>query len=127
MNKIILLLLAMTISLSTYANQLPNYTYQTYQPYQTYQSIPPAQAAQPIDYIVQPYGQQYNQGYYQTPYQSQCQGQYVTPYQGYNSYGNNAPYTVMNPTAAGLAAPCGTQQIVRNIGQSLLYSMLRGR
>lgn len=109
-NRIILLLAAVLIGLSAHAD----YTVQTYQPLY---SNPMASYS-----AAQPYAQQYNQGYYQNPYQAQYQGQYVNPYQyqsPYSSYGNNSPYGIMSNSNV-------PQQIVRSIGQSMLFSMLRG-
>jgi len=115
MNKIILFLMTMIIGLSAHAD----YTVQTSQP------LYPTQA---ISYsALQSYAPQYNQGYYQNPYQAQCQGQYANtyPYQGAYGYGN--PYTAVNPTVAGLGTIGGTPQVLKNIGQSMIYSMIRGR
>jgi len=100
-----------------------DYTFQTYQP------LYPTQA---MSYsTVQPYTQQYNQGYYQNPYQTQCQGHYLNPYQyrrPYYRYGNNLPYPYAqtNSTVTGTDTTGSTGQIVRNIGQSVIYSMMRG-
>lgn len=120
MNKIILFLIAVSIGLCAQAD----YTVQTYQP---------LYPAQPVGYpAIQPYAQQYNQqynqGYYQNPYQAQYQGQYVNPYQYPRpyGYGNNLPYTGMNSILPVSGNTGGTQQVVKNIGQSMLYSMLRG-
>lgn len=111
--KMILFLLTISIGLSAQAD----YTVQTYQPFY------PAQA---MNYSnIQPY----NQGYYQNPYQTQCQGQYANPYQyqtPYYGYGNNSPYPLVNSAITGNGITNGTPQIVKNIGQSLLYSMIRG-
>ncbi len=97
-----------------------DYTFQTYQP--TYQS-------QPINYSAfQPYNQQYSETYSQNPYQSQCQGQYINPYQYQRPYiyGNNLPSTLVNSAMMGQGNTGVPRQIVKNIGQSLIYSMMRG-
>jgi len=121
MNRIILLLIAIAIGLSANAD----YTIQTSQP------VYPAQTYG--QQYIQPYNQVYNQNpYYQNQNPYQYQAQCVNPYQYQNSYygyGNNSPYTGINPalsTLSGLGNTGGTHQIVKNIGQSMLYSMLRG-
>lgn len=129
MNRLILLLVAVLVGLSANAD----YTVTTNQPlYPT--PVGSYSIAQ------QPYMQQYNQGYYQNPYQNQYQGQYINPYQvGYQQqyanpyqyqmpygYRSNSPYSVINSAISGLGATNGTQGIVKNIGQSILYSMVRG-
>lgn len=65
---------------------------------------------------------QYNQAYYPNSYQTQC----ISPYQYQNpySYSNNIPYSITNPTVSGTTG--GTSRILKNIGQSVLYSMIRG-
>lgn len=121
MNKIILFLLVMTIGLSAQAFPWQNFISQPYQ------SGIPAQPTQPgFSTIQQPYGQTYNPGYYQNPYQAQYQQQYVNPYPYQNQYGYANPYTVVNPTTSGANNTAGTSQVMKNIGQSVLYSMMRG-
>jgi len=145
MKKIILLLAVILVGLSARAD----YTVTTTQP--VYQ----APIQQPINYsalqpyaqpytqtygqnygqnYVQPYTQQYNP-YSQNPYQtSQCQGNYINPYQYRNQYGYGAsPYGVGGSVLSGLGGlgglggtSTGGAGIVKNIGQSVLYSMLRG-
>lgn len=123
MNKIILLLIVMTIGLSAKAF---DWTSLLYQPYVTPQITQPIQGTQVVDYSTIPnYGQPYNQGYYRTQYQ--YPGQCVNPYQYQRpyAYGNNLPY-VVNSALPVVNTTGGTQQIVKNIGQSMIYSMLRG-
>lgn len=127
MNRIILLLIAITIGLSANAD----YTVQTYQP------LVPSQPIQPIDYTtnqpyMQTYNQQYsptyNQPYYQNPYQVQSQTQCVNPYQYQNpyTYGSNIPYSAINAATSSIGSGGVAPQIMKNIGKSMLYSMLRG-
>ncbi len=113
MNRLLLLFISVLIGLSAQAN----YTVSTYQPfYPTY--------AQQYN---QSTTQQYNQDCYQNPQQAQCQQQYVNPYQyqnQYYGYGNNLPYAINN--ISGLNSSTVPRQIVRNIGQRMIYSMMRG-
>lgn len=127
MNKMILLLITLSIGLSVQAfdwTSLLSTPYQSYQQYPTYQSYQPyiptqtVQTTTGVDYsATQAYGQPYHQAYYQNPYQ--IQGQYVNPYQYRRPYGYNIPYNVLNTTTSG-------NSVAKNIGQSVLYSMLRG-
>lgn len=103
MNKIILFLIAISIGLSVKADY----------------------AAPIVEYpVVSPSAQQYNvQAYYQNPYQVQQQKQYINPYQyGVPYYAGTSvlPYPI---TGTGTG---GASQIIKNIGQSVIYSMLRG-
>lgn len=113
MNRLMLLLIAVLVGLSAQAN----YTVTTFQPfYPNYQ--------QPYN---QYYYQQDNQDYSQNPYKTQCQQQYVNPYRyqnPYYGYGNNLPYGIAN--VSGVNGSNVPQQIVRNIGQRMIYSMMRG-
>lgn len=99
MNRLTLLLILVLIGLSAQAN----YTVQTYQP-------------------VYP-----SHGYYQTPFQ--FPQQYVNPYtyqqQCSTPYMYQRQYPLMNPPGLN-ANTGGTQGIVKNIGQSILYSMMGG-
>lgn len=106
-----LLLVAILIGLSAKAD----YTVQTYEPF--------------YPNPAQPY---YNQNYYANPYQAQYQTETANPYlyqqQCVNPYLNRRygypgylPYSTLNGTTTG-----GAQGIVKNIGQSLLYSIMRG-
>lgn len=117
MNRIILPLLFILIGLSANAD----YTIQTNQPL----------------YPAQP-GIYYNQGYCPTPYQAQYPQQYVDSYNNYQQqavnpylyqrpygYQNNLPYSVINPAINGITTS-GGNQIVKNIGRNLLYTMMRG-
>lgn len=133
MNRIILLLIIISMGLSAQAfdwTSLISQPYQSYQQYPTYQSYVPNQAvqnAQNIDYsATQAYGQPYNQAYYQNPYQIQAQGQYINPYQYPRHYGYRN-YNVINSAIPALSTTTtGTSSVAKNIGQSMLYSMLRG-
>lgn len=127
MSKIIFLLVVMAATLSAHADMWSTYPHQAFQPYQQYQSQAPFQSVQSMGYAGnQLYGLQDAQGYYQNPYQTQCQGQYINPYQYQRPYGSYSPYSVMNSALSGLGSGGGAQQVVKNIGQSVLYSMLRG-
>ena len=122
MDKIMFLLIVMAATLSAQADVWSSYPNQVYQPYQLQNTF---QSVQSPDYsITQPSSASYNQGYYQNPYQTQCLGQYINPYQ--RPYGSYSPYNVAGSVLSGSGSMGGTQQIVRNIGQSLLYSVLRG-
>ena len=132
MSRIIVFLMFVTIGLAAHADykvttiQPLQQPYQTYQPYQPYQAYQPLVPAQPVNYsTVQPYAQTYNQNYYQDPYQAQYQTQCVNPYQYQGQYyGNNLPYTTLSTPVTDTGS--GGKQIIKNIGQSLLYSMIRG-
>lgn len=123
MNKIILLLIAITIGLSVKAD----YTVQTqtFQPFNYNGAVAPQYYSNVQSYQQYPQYQQCqadNQNYYQNPYQAQYQNQYVNPYQYQRSYGygnNFQPYLINS----GLN---GTAPIVRNIAQSLIFAKLRG-
>lgn len=129
MNKIILLLATLSIGLSVNAFDWSSLFSQQYQPYPQYRpfmNAQPIQTTQVVDSSINSnYDPQYNQTYCQNPYQSQYQGQYVNPYLSRRiyGYGNNMPYYVRNSI---LPTNNNTGQAVRNIGQSLLYSMVRG-
>lgn len=104
MNKIIILLIAISIGLSAKADDI----------LQMNQPIYPAQA---VDYsMIPPYLQPYNnQGYYQNPYINPYQ--YRMPYYGDTS--------ILNSSLLGTGSTGGSQ-IVKNIGRTILYSMMRG-
>jgi len=128
MNRIILLLLAVTIGLSAQAD----YSFSTVEPayptqpvnYSTIQSYDQSYTPPYTQSYAQPYSQQYNQGY--NPYLTQCQGQYVNPYRNPYAYGNNVPYSTVNSALSGLRNTSSSTGIVKNIGQSMLFSLLRG-
>lgn len=138
MNKIILLLIVISMGLSAQAFDWTSLLYQPAQPYSSYQQYPTYQSyvpnqtiqnAQNIDYsATQAYGQPYSQAYYQNPYQIQNQGRYINPYQYPRPYGyrNNLPYNVINTAVPALSTTTGTNSVAKSLGQSMLYSMLRG-
>lgn len=84
--------------------------------------------------VVQPTNPAYNNMFYQDPNQVQCQAPYVNPYLYRRPYGVVNPYSYnVNPlfqnpynTTATTTSTSMPTQIVRNIGQSMLYSMMRG-
>ena len=136
MNRFLLLLLAASIGLSAHAN----YTVTTSQPLYP-------NGVYGYSGVQQPYNQAYNQGYNQNPYQIQPQSSYVNqssyinPYQtgyqpGYQTgYGNtyqpygyraNVPFSILNSAMTGVGTGAGSTGIIKNIGQSMLYSMMRG-
>lgn len=122
MKKMILCIITMTMGLSASALSWAGY------PYTPYQNVNPAQVIQPVDYnTTQQYGQPYTQTYIQQPYQTQCQypGQYANPY-AYQRYGYGTAYPMVNPVLNGLTNVGGGNQIIKNIGRSMFYSMLRG-
>lgn len=55
-------------------------------------------------------------------YQPQCVNPYNRPY----GYRRNNPFNVINSAVPGVTVNAGTGQIMRNVGQSMMYSMLRG-
>ena len=132
MNRIILLFGVIIFGL---INQVEAYTVTTYQPTQSYPQVfsaQPNQGLQSFDYSTNqaysnPYNQTYSQNPYQSPYQVPYQGQCVNPYQYQNpyAYGNNLPYTA-SPTTSELGTSGGTQQLLKNIAQSIIFSKLRG-
>lgn len=135
MNRIIVFFVAISIGLSAQAFQWSSLfsqpymsqPYQQYPPYPSYQSFVPTQTEQVVNYPDnQNYVQPYNQTYYQNTYPVQYQGQY-NPYQYQRpyGYGNNVPYAPVGSVNQGNTN--GTSQIVKNIGQSLIYSMINGR
>lgn len=118
MKKIILFSMLISIGLSAEAFSWQNLLFQ---PSSTI--IP----GQPSTFsTIQPYNQMYNNQYYQNPYQTQCQVPYVNPYlyQRRQSYIN--PYNVINPIVPNQTTTGGASQAVKNIGQSLIYSMMQG-
>lgn len=66
---------------------------------------------------------------YSNPYQ--YQSNYTNPY-GYRNYGYSTqpiaqiPYSLLNQGTANYAGGGIKNQIIRNIGQNVLYSMMRG-
>lgn len=113
MNKIVLFLIAISIGLSVKADDT----------IQTDQSIYPAQ---PLDYSTIPaYSQLYNnQGYYQNPYQTQYPRPYINPYQYRMPYIGGT--SILNSSLLGTGSTGGAQQIIKSLGRSILYSMMRG-
>jgi len=112
--------MVITIGLAAYAD----YTVQTIQPWYNPQTST-LYSSQPYNPTYnQTYDQGYSQDYYQNPPQVQYQRQCINPYQyrrPYYGYSNTLPYA-----ATGLLNTGGTQNVVRNIGQSMIYSMFRG-
>ena len=130
MKKIIITFAVITMGLSAQAFDWAGLGYQPYQQGNT---------QQPSTFsVVQPVNPSYNNMFYQDPNQVQCQVPYVNPYRT-PYYGAVNPYRTINPLAQSplvqsqlLQSPYNTNvpnvpsQIVRNIGQSVLYSMMRG-
>lgn len=124
MNRIILLLMLISIGLSAQADYIVQAS-QPILPDQTYPSLYPAGA---VGYPLH--------RHYQNPYVVQDQQQYVNPYiyqqQCYNPYlyqrpyGNILPYQATNSSILNGDNTNGNQGVMKNIGQSILYSMLRG-
>lgn len=113
MNKNILFICLLLLGLPTMAD----YTVQT---------IQPVYPAQTINYPIAQ--QSYNQQYAQYPYPTQSPSQYVNPYMypRYSyGYGNNLPYPVVNSALFGVGST-GSQQVMKNIGQNILFRILRG-
>lgn len=86
--------------------------------------------------VVQSANPTYDNMFYQDPNQVQCQASYVNPYLYRRPYGQINPYTYgvnplfqnpynMTPTSTATTTSL-PGQIVRNVGQSMLYSMMRG-
>lgn len=120
MKKIIMLMGILAIGSSAFAD----YTVQTVSPaipiqtYGSYYGQGYNQAYNPV------YTQNYGQNYYQNPYQTQCQNPYTNPYYQYQ---RTYPYGgINNPLSTLGNTTNGNNQIIKNIGQSVLYSMLRG-
>lgn len=113
MYKTILFLMAILIGLSVKADDTMQMDQQIY----------PAHA---VDYsIIPPIPPQYNNsGYYQNPYQAQYQTPYMNPYQYRMPYYGGT--SMLNSSLLGTGSAGGTQQIVKRLGRSLLYSMMRG-
>lgn len=89
-------------------------------------------ASQPITSYCSPPNQYYqNPYYYQHSYLNPIQPQYqnVYPY-GYNNYNQplipGVPYSVSSSNIAGFDNSGNKNQIIKNIGQNILYSLLRG-
>lgn len=131
MKKIIIILSVILIGLSAKAFDWVGLGYQPYQQSNTPQTTTFS--------VVQPANPSYDNMFYQSPNQVQCQAPYVNPYlyrrpYGYiNPYNYTNPYNVTNPlvqspynTTTTTTSSSVPTQIVRNIGQSMLYSMMRG-
>lgn len=134
MSRVILILSIMFLGLSARADV---WSYS-----QPLQPAVPAVPAQPADFNNYQYNQPYNQlqGQGQYPnnnYYNQPLSQYNNPYQyrpnpyaGYNNYGYaTTPYSTVGSTLGGLSTLGGAgvkNQIIRNIGQNVIYSMMRG-
>ena len=114
MNKAILILSVILIGLSAKAD----YTVQTYQP--LYPTNPIYNSA------TSPYLQNYEQQYPNNPYYTQCYGRHMNPYRyrPHYDYRTNFPYSTANPPIVDNTT--GTNSVVKNIGQSMLFSLIRG-
>lgn len=119
MKKIITALFIIMAGLSAQAFDWAEYGYNTYQQ--------PIDTSQPTTLsVVQPANPVYNNMFYQDPTQVQCQMPYNNPYIYRRPYGYMNPYARVNPITSIPSGTNATSQIVRNIGQSVLYSMMRG-
>lgn len=129
MRKTIIALTIFMIGLSAHAVGWAELLSPSYAPNNTY-TVPQANTFS----VVQPANPAYNNMFYQDPNQVQCQAPYVNPYLYRRPYGNINPYSyrvnplMQNPynstvTTTSTSVPT---QIVRNVGQSMLYSMMRG-
>lgn len=84
--------------------------------------------------VVQSANPTYDNMFYQDPNQVQCQASYANPYLYRRPYGQVNPYNYgVNPLMQNpynMSQTAGTtnlsKQVVRNLGQSMLYSMMRG-
>lgn len=131
MKKIIMALTIFMMGLSVHAAGWAELLSQPYQQTDTY-VVPQANGYS----VVQPVNSPYNNMFYQDPNQVQCQAPYTNPYLYRRPYGVVNPYTgrinpfIQNPYAPNVTTTVNTtsvpNQIVRNIGQSMLYSMMRG-
>jgi hypothetical protein len=131
MKKIIIALSVFTIGLSAHAAGWAELLSSPYSENNTY-AAPQTNTFS----VVQPANPAYNNMFYQDPNQVQCQAPYVNPYLYRRPYGNINPYSyrvnplLQNPyttTTTSTSTSTGVPtQIVRNVGQSMLYSMMRG-
>ena len=128
MKKIIISLTVFMMGLSVHAAGWAELLSQPYSQTDSY-VVPQANGSS----VVQP-NPTYNNMFYQDPNQVQCQVPYTNPYLYRRPYGQVNPYSYRvnpllqspyntTPTAATTNLP---NQVVRNIGQSMLYSMIRG-
>lgn len=132
MKKIIMTLVIFMMGLSVHAAGWAELLSQPYQPTDTY-AVPQTGGYS----VVQPANPAYDNMFYQYPNQVQCQVPYTNPYLYRRPYGQINPYSYRaNPLNPLLQSPYNTtpmsastnlpKQVVRNIGQSMLYSMMRG-
>lgn len=129
MKKIIIVLSIFVMGLSVHALGWEDFGYSPYQ--QSVTTVQPGALS-----VVQPVNSPYNNMFYQDPNQVQCEAPYINPYLYRRPYGIINPYTgrinpvVQNPYNTNVTTNTTTtsvpNQIVRNIGQSMLYSMMRG-
>lgn len=128
MKKIIVTLSIILAGLSV---QAFNWSDLGYSPYQ--QGYNNTTVTQPTTFsVVQPTNPTYNNMFYQDPNQVQCQIPNQNPYSYQRPYGYVNPYTARinpllpSPYNMNTTSTSVPNQIVRNIGQSMLYSMMRG-
>lgn len=128
MKKIIIAFIVFIIGLSAHAVGWAELLSQPYA--QNAYTVPQANTFS----VVQPVNPAYNNMFYQDSNQVQCQAPYVNPYLYRRPYGNINPYyyranpLLQNPynTTTTTTSTSVPTQIVRNVGQSMLYSMMRG-
>lgn len=123
MYKNILILMSLLYTTSVQSIALADYTVTAVQPYvpNNYQN-----------YSYPSYGQNIYQDnvQYSNPYQAQCQSNYQYP-NGYTNYGympsytNPLPYSILNSAFPYSGTNGVKQQIIRNIGRNIIYSMMR--
>lgn len=131
MSKLILTLTIIFCAISIQTKCLADYTVTTQEPIQTgyYNNYPVANPSINSSYYAP--GQNVNQVNYPNPYQCQYPNsyQYQNPY-AYNGYGYGYPtgaaYPLINSGLTGLGATGAKGQIIRNIGQNVLFKLLRG-
>lgn len=134
MSRAILILAIMFMGISARADIWSNGYVQPLQP------AVPAQPVQPDQFqnyhYTMPGDQTYYQGQYPNPYQNQPLSQVYNPYQyrpnpyAYNNYGYAvSPYSTLGSGLTGLTGLGGAgikNQIIRNVGQNMIYSLMRG-
>lgn len=129
MKKIIMVLIVFMMGVSVHAAGWAELLSTPYSQNNTY-VVPQANGFS----VVQPANPAYNNMFYQDPNQVQCQAPYANPYLYRSPYGQINPYSYrVNPmwqspynTTTTSTTTSLPNQVVRNIGQSMLYSMMRG-